>query len=62
MNGKDVESVYDVQETTKGMSAGDKVIVTVIRSSSDSSGYFGNIVKERSIDLEIILTESTENR
>lgn len=62
VNGKDVESVYDVQETTKGMSAGDKVIVTVIRSSSDSSGYFGNIVKERSIDLEIILTESTENR
>ncbi len=59
VNGADVESVYDVQEATKGLSAGDKVTVTVIRSTSDSNGgYFGSLVKERTLDIEIILTES----
>lgn len=59
VNGAEVESVYDVQEATKGLSAGDKVVVTVIRmSSSDNGGYFGNLVKERTVDIEIILTES----
>lgn len=59
INGKEVESVTDVQEATKGMSAGDKVTVTVIRtSSSDSSGYFYGMVRSKTIDIEVILTES----
>lgn len=59
VEGETVESVTDVQEATKGMSAGDKVTVTVIRSSTDTTGgYFGNFLRNRTIDIEIILTES----
>ena len=59
VNGNDVESVTDVQEATKGMSAGDKVTVTVIRSSSESTGYFGSLNRHRTIDIEVILTEAS---
>lgn len=58
VNGVEISSVTEVQNITKGMSAGDKITVTVSRSSSDSNGYFGSITRNRVIDIEVILTES----
>ena len=59
VEGNEVKSVTDVQEITKGMSAGDKITATVIRSSTDTmGGYFGSLTRNRTIDIEIILTES----
>lgn len=58
VNGKEVNSLTDVQEATMGMSAGDTVTVTVIRTATDTNGYFGNLTRHRTIDIEVILTES----
>lgn len=58
VNGKEVTSVTDVQSITKGMSAGDKITVTVSRSSADSTSYFGSITRNTTLDIEVILTES----
>lgn len=58
VNGQSVSEVADVQDIIKGMSAGDKVTVTVARTISTSNGYFGNSYRTTSVDVEIILTES----
>lgn len=58
VNGQSVSEVADVQEIIKGMSAGDKVTVTVARTTTTSNGYFGNSYRTTSVDLEVILTES----
>lgn len=53
VNGKNVESVTDVQSIIKDMKAGDKITVTVAREREDGS--------LDSIDIEIELSESTNN-
>lgn len=59
VNGIDVETVTDVQTITKGLKAGDKVTVTVSRTSvTDNGSYWGSIRTSREIDIEVILTES----
>ena len=40
VNGEAVTAVEDVQELTKGMKAGDKITVKVLRPVKISSGYF----------------------
>lgn len=57
VNGIEVSSVSDVQAITKGMSAGDTITVTVVRSSSDSNSYFSGVTKNRTLDIEVTLTE-----
>ncbi|MCM1054689.1 MAG: trypsin-like peptidase domain-containing protein [Bacteroides sp.] len=58
VNGTQVSSVTDVQTITKGMSAGDKITVTVSRASSDGNGYFGSKIRSQTLDFEVILTEN----
>lgn len=58
VNGKEVTTVLDVQDIIKGMSAGDKVTVTVTRTTTVSNGYFGNSYHTSTAEVEIILTES----
>ena len=57
VNGTSVSSVADVQNITKGMSAGDTITVTVSRTSSNGSSPFGSI-SATTLDIEIVLTES----
>lgn len=58
VNGQSVSEVADVQDIIKGMSAGDKVTVTVARTTTTSNGYFGYSYRTASVEIEIILTES----
>lgn len=58
VNGQSVSEVADVQDIIKGMSAGDKVTVTVARTTTTSNGYFGYSYRTTSVEIEIILTES----
>ncbi|MCM1299081.1 MAG: trypsin-like peptidase domain-containing protein [Firmicutes bacterium] len=58
VNGERVEVLEDVQEIIKNMKAGDTIQVTVIRTSSESSGYFTHTTsKEYTFDLVLTATE-----
>ncbi len=59
VNGKEIESVSDVQAITKGMHAGDKITLTVSRViESDSYFGFGGSGRVTTLDIEVELTEN----
>lgn len=57
INGKAITDVEDVQEVTKGMKAGDKITVKVVRTVKTSGGYFPQTSVEEHT-FEVILTEN----
>ena len=57
VNGEAVTAVEDVQELTKGMKAGDKITVKVLRPVKISSGYFSQTSYEEH-EFEVTLTEN----
>ena len=57
VNEKPISSVADVQAITKGMNAGDRVTLTVSRTTSNGFSPFGYSTAE-TLDIEVILTES----
>lgn len=57
VNGETVTAVEDVQEITKGMKAGDKITVKVVRTVKVSSGYFSQTNSEEHT-FEVVLTEN----
>lgn len=58
INGTRVEVLEDVQDIIKNMKAGDIIEVTVVRTSSESNGYFShNISKEYTFELELTATD-----
>lgn len=57
VNGEAVTAVEDVQDITKGMKAGDKITVTVMRPVKVNSGYFSQTTYEEH-EFEVTLTEN----
>lgn len=58
VNGEAVAQVEDVQEITKGMKAGDKITVKVLRPVKRGSGYYSQTTLEEH-EFEVILTENS---
>lgn len=57
VNGETVTAVEDVQELTKGMKAGDKITVKVLRPVKVNTGFFSQTSYEEH-EFEITLTEN----
>ncbi len=57
VNGEAVTAVEDVQEITKGMKAGDKITVKVVRPVKVTGGYFSQTSYEEHT-FDIVLTEN----
>lgn len=58
INGTRVEVLEDVQDVIKNMKGGDTIQVTVVRTSTEGSGYFSHSTsKEYTFDLVLMATE-----
>ena len=57
VNGTKIASVGELQVILKGMNAGDKITVTVSRTTSSGSGPFG-FSNSTTLDIDVTLTES----